>query len=175
MRGCPNNAASLRSETSGSGQLGHSPMLARCPAYPKEEAAGRLVSTRLSRLAAKSSRPRVTYGDSFLLVGKRAGREIRVRVPSIDMPELRRGGECGIEWSAARACHPDGAADEPVARPHKIARWRPRSMSVFGRPSGLDSDISLCPRNPGSHSIRLRRRHAAETNPVPSDQELLRS
>jgi putative spermidine/putrescine transport system ATP-binding protein len=44
----------------------------------------------------------VNYGDSFLVVGKKAGLEIHVRVPSIDMPELERGLECGIEWSPAR-------------------------------------------------------------------------
>ena len=55
----------------------------------------------------------VNYGDSYLLVGKRSGREIRVRVPSIDMPELRRGAECGIEWNPARV--------------HVIAAERPTS------------------------------------------------
>ena len=47
------------------------------------------------------------------LVGKRSGREVRVRVPSIDMPELQRGAECGIEWNPARV--------------HVIAAERPTS------------------------------------------------
>jgi putative spermidine/putrescine transport system ATP-binding protein len=44
----------------------------------------------------------VNYGDSFLVIGSNADREIRVRIPSIDMPELVRGSRCGIEWSPSR-------------------------------------------------------------------------
>jgi putative spermidine/putrescine transport system ATP-binding protein len=44
----------------------------------------------------------VNYGDSFLVIGSAAGREIRVRISSIDMPALARGSRCGIEWIPSR-------------------------------------------------------------------------
>ncbi len=44
----------------------------------------------------------VHYGDSVLVVGRHAEREIRVRVPSIDMPALGRGDACAIEWQPER-------------------------------------------------------------------------
>jgi len=44
----------------------------------------------------------VNYGDSVLVLGRKAGQELRIRVPSMDMPELRRGDECGIEWAPTR-------------------------------------------------------------------------
>jgi putative spermidine/putrescine transport system ATP-binding protein len=50
----------------------------------------------------------VNYGDSFLVVGRAADRQVRVRISSIDMPELARGGRCGIEWTAARVHVIDG-------------------------------------------------------------------
>jgi len=50
----------------------------------------------------------VNYGDSFLVVGQAAGRQIRVRIPSIDMPALARGGRCGIEWTSGRVHVIDG-------------------------------------------------------------------
>ncbi|SFJ87058.1 putative spermidine/putrescine transport system ATP-binding protein [Bosea sp. OK403] len=44
----------------------------------------------------------VNYGDSVLVLGRKAGQELRVRVPSMEMPDLRRGDECGIEWAPTR-------------------------------------------------------------------------
>ena len=45
----------------------------------------------------------VNYGDSFLVLGKSGGRDIRIRVPSIDMPDLPRGAQCAFDWTASRA------------------------------------------------------------------------
>ncbi|MGO4171950.1 TOBE domain-containing protein [Bosea sp. TAF32] len=44
----------------------------------------------------------VNYGDSFLVIGKSAGQELRARVPGLDMPVLARGERCGIGWSKER-------------------------------------------------------------------------
>ncbi|HEV2677356.1 MAG TPA: ABC transporter ATP-binding protein [Aliidongia sp.] len=44
----------------------------------------------------------VNYGESYLVVGRKAGRDLRVRVPGIDMPPVARGDDCTIEWDAAR-------------------------------------------------------------------------
>jgi putative spermidine/putrescine transport system ATP-binding protein len=44
----------------------------------------------------------VNYGDSVLVLGSKAGQELRIRVPSMDMPNLRRGDECGVEWTPTR-------------------------------------------------------------------------
>jgi putative spermidine/putrescine transport system ATP-binding protein len=44
----------------------------------------------------------VNYGDSVLVLGRKAGQELRIRVPSMEMPDLRRGDECGIEWAPTR-------------------------------------------------------------------------
>jgi len=44
----------------------------------------------------------VNYGDSVLVLGSKAGQDLRIRVPSMDMPNLRRGDECGVEWTPTR-------------------------------------------------------------------------
>ena len=44
----------------------------------------------------------VNYGDSVLVLGAAAGRQIRIRVPGILMPDVRRGDSCGIEWRPER-------------------------------------------------------------------------
>lgn len=44
----------------------------------------------------------MNYGENFLVVGRKAGTQLRVRVPSMDVPVLRRGEECGVEWAPAR-------------------------------------------------------------------------
>jgi putative spermidine/putrescine transport system ATP-binding protein len=44
----------------------------------------------------------VNYGDSFLIVGRKSGRDLRIRIPSIDMPPFVRGDECRIEWDVGR-------------------------------------------------------------------------
>ncbi|MGO4669815.1 ABC transporter ATP-binding protein [Bosea sp. 2YAB26] len=44
----------------------------------------------------------VNYGDSVLVLGRKAGQELRIRVPSMEMPDLRRGDECDIEWAPTR-------------------------------------------------------------------------
>ncbi|MGF7055400.1 putative spermidine/putrescine transport system ATP-binding protein [Bosea sp. OAE752] len=44
----------------------------------------------------------VNYGDSFLVIGKSAGQELRARVPGLDMPALARGERCVMRWSKER-------------------------------------------------------------------------
>jgi putative spermidine/putrescine transport system ATP-binding protein len=44
----------------------------------------------------------VNYGDSFLVIGKAAGQEMRARVPGLDMPALVRGERCDISWPKER-------------------------------------------------------------------------
>ncbi|MGY6250705.1 ABC transporter ATP-binding protein [Bosea thiooxidans] len=44
----------------------------------------------------------VNYGDSFLIIGKSGGQELRARVPGLDMPLLARGERCGISWPKER-------------------------------------------------------------------------
>jgi putative spermidine/putrescine transport system ATP-binding protein len=44
----------------------------------------------------------VNYGDSFLIIGKSAGQELRARVPGLDMPTLARGERCSVSWPRER-------------------------------------------------------------------------
>jgi putative spermidine/putrescine transport system ATP-binding protein len=44
----------------------------------------------------------VNYGDHFLVVGRKGETELRLRVPSIEMPSLQRGQTCDVEWSPSR-------------------------------------------------------------------------
>lgn len=61
---------------------------------------GRSATTPTSNAIAV--REIINYGDSFLVIGSRADHDIRIRVPSIDMPDVQRGSEYGIEWSPER-------------------------------------------------------------------------
>jgi putative spermidine/putrescine transport system ATP-binding protein len=44
----------------------------------------------------------INYGDSVLVLGASGGRQIRIRVPGIQMPDLRRGDACGVDWQPER-------------------------------------------------------------------------
>lgn len=58
----------------------------------------------------------VNYGDSFLVIGKSAGQELRARVPGLDMPVLARGSAVasGGPRSASTSFLDDCGADQPV-------------------------------------------------------------